>query len=355
MARRTKSLIGLEIDAGGITAAQVSAGPQLRVEDVAVAQLEPGIIRDGEVADAAGLADALRGLWRDHGSLGKRVRVGVANQKIVVRAMQVPPLDDAKELAAAIRFQAEQEIPMPLETTVLDFQPLEVIETPEGMRRRVVVVAARRDMVERFVAAVRDAGLQLEGIDLSAFAMVRALAAPDTSAILGDEAEPAEQVLYLSIGGLTNLAVAQGTTCVFTRASAGGLEQLVAELAERRRLTLEHARAWLAHVGLDHPVDDIEGEEDIVLEARKVLAEGVRRVGADVRNTLDFHRGQGASGAVQRAVLTGPAAAIPGFASALEGELGLPVTIGELEDTPPQAPAGRLTVAAGLAVSEAPR
>ena len=355
MARRTKSLIGLEIDAGGITAAQVSANPRLRVEDVAVAELETGIIRDGEVADTEALAEALRAVWRGHGSLGKRVRVGVANQKIVVRAMQVPPLPDAKELAAAVRFQAEQEIPMPIETTVLDFQPLDVVETPEGPRRRVVVVAARRDMVERFVLAVRGAGLQLEGIDLSAFAMVRALAEPDLSAILGDEAEGPEHVLYLSIGGLTNLAVAQGTTCVFTRASAGGVEVLVTELAERRRLTLEHARGWLAHVGLDHPVEDIEGEQDVVLEARKVLADGVRRVGADVRNTLDFHRGQGASGAVQRAVLTGAAAEIPGFATALESELGLPVTIGTLEETVPDVPAGRLTVAAGLAVSEAPR
>jgi type IV pilus assembly protein PilM len=184
---------------------------------------------------------------------------------------------------------------------------------------------------------------------------VRALAARETPELTGGDAAPADLVLYLSIGGLTNLAVAQGTTCLFTRASTGGVEQLVTELAERRRLTLEHARAWLAHVGLNHPVDDIEGEQDIVLEARAVLAAGVRRIAADVRNTLDFHRGQGASGAVQRAVLTGPAAGIPGFALALEGELGLPVSEGVLDETLPEVHGGRLTVAAGLAVTEAPR
>jgi type IV pilus assembly protein PilM len=185
--------------------------------------------------------------------------------------------------------------------------------------------------------------------------MVRALAPVDTGAVTGEGAQPAEHVLYLSIGGLTNLAVAQGTTCLFTRASAGGVELLVTELAERRRLTLEHARAWLTHVGLEQPLEDVEGEEDIVREARAVLVSGVRRIAADVRNTLDFHRGQGASGAVERAVLTGPAAGISGFADALAAELGLPVAVGMLDSTPPELPAGRLTVAAGLAVTEAPR
>ena len=175
-----------------------------------------------------------------------------------------------------MRFHAEQHLPMPIDTTVLDFHPVGIVETPDGPRQRVVVVAARRDMVERLALAVRGAGLRPEGIDLSAFAMVRALAEPELPALAGEEAEAAEYVLYLAIGGLTNLAVAQGTTCLFTRASAGGLELLVTELAERRRLTLEHARAWLAHVGLDHPVGDIEGEEDIVHEARTVLVEGVR-------------------------------------------------------------------------------
>jgi type IV pilus assembly protein PilM len=210
-------------------------------------------------------------------------------------------------------------------------------------------------MVERLLMAVRCAGLRAEGIDLSAFAMVRALADPDAAAPTGDDDDGPDHVLYLSIGGLTNLAVAQGTTCIFTRASTGGLELLAVELAERRRLTLEHARAWLSHVGLDHPVEDVEGEQDIVLEARTVLAEGVRRIAADVRNTLDFHRGQGAGGAVSRAVLTGPASAVPGFAGALESELGLPVATGALESTPDGLEAGRLTVAAGLAVSEAVR
>ena len=69
-----------------------------------------------------------------------------------------------------------------------------------------------------------------------------------------------ELVLYLAIGGLTNLAVARGTECLFARASGSGVEALAVELAERAALTLEHAHGWLAHVGVQDPVEDVTGD-----------------------------------------------------------------------------------------------
>ena len=74
---------------------------------------------------------------------------------------------------------------------------------------------------------------------------------------------------------MTNLAVAVGTTCVFTRVIALGTESMAGELAERRYLTLEHAHGWLKHVGLEEPVAEIEGDQGIVAEARQVLSEGI--------------------------------------------------------------------------------
>ncbi len=166
---RTRTLVGLDIEPGSLAAAQVVTAGGLRVARGATAPLEPHVVRDGEVADVEGLAEALRGLWREHKGLGKRVRLGVANARIVVRALDAPPLEDERELAAAVRFQAQDELPMPLDAAVLDFQPLGLVETPNGPRRRVMLVAARREMVERFLTASREAGLRPEGIDLSAF------------------------------------------------------------------------------------------------------------------------------------------------------------------------------------------
>jgi type IV pilus assembly protein PilM len=350
MAKRASNIVGLEIEPAAVHAASVSVNGRVEIREAAVAPLEAGIVRDGEVHDVEGLAEALRSLYREHKGLDKKVRIGVANQKIVVRVLELPPIEDRKELEAAVRFSAQDQIPMPLDSAVLDFQPLGIAETENGPRQRVLIVAARRDMVERVLTACKAAGLKPEGIDLSAFAMIRALHRDAGSG-------PAEPVLYLSVGGLTNLAVAEGTTCLFTRVVGGGLEAIAVELAERKALTLEHARGWLRHVGLVTPLDEIESDDqsEIVEEARTVLLDGVRRIGGEVRNSLDFHHAQeGMSLRVQRAVLTGAAAAVPGSADALAAELGLPVTAGEVVGTPDGLDSHLLTVAAGLAVEEAP-
>jgi type IV pilus assembly protein PilM len=297
------------------------------------------------VVDVDTLAEVLRTLFAEH-KFGHRVRLGVANQRIVMRTLDLPPLRDAKEIASAVRFQAQDQIPMPLEQAVLEHQSLGIVETPDGPRTRVVLVAARRDMIDGLLAATRNAGLRPEGIDLSAFAMIRALYRPGR----------AGATLYVSVGGMTNLAVAVGATCVFTRVVAHGTEAMAGELAERRALTLEHARGWLTHVGTLAPTDDIDGDHDIVAEARAVLGEGIRRIADEVRNSLDFYRVQPGASDVKDAILTGPAVSIPGFADQLGEQIELPVESGVVTEARPGAlggiDAGSLAIAAGLAVED---
>ncbi|HEX5146510.1 MAG TPA: type IV pilus assembly protein PilM [Conexibacter sp.] len=351
-----RTVVGLDIEPGHVVAVRLGTDDagRVAVAQAAGAPLGPGVLRDGEVVDVDALADALRELFRQH-KLGKRVRIGVANQRIVVRTVDLPPVEDPKEIAAAVRFHAQDHIPMPLEQAVLEHQSLGLVDTADGQRTRVVLVAARRDMIERLHNAVRQAGLRPAGIDLAAFAMIRALHGVDGGA--GDgEGEGA--TLYVSVSGVTNLALAVGTTCVFTRVVPGGLEAVAAQLAERRGLTLEHARQWLVHVGLTDATDAIDGDPEIVTEARNVLEEGVRRIADEVRNSLDYHRTQVGALAAERAVLTGPAVTVPGFAEHLSAAIGLPVAPGIVGEAKAGAHGGlergRLAVAAGLALDEAP-
>jgi type IV pilus assembly protein PilM len=337
------AVVGLDLDPGHIAAAEVTANGSLSLKRGAVAPLRPGVLRDGEVADPQALVEALKALFAEH-ELPTRVRLGIANQRIVVRTLDLPPLEDHKALAAAVKVQAPDHIPMPMDEAVLDWQSLGTVQTAAGQpRTRVVVVAVRREMVDRLVAASREAGLSVEGIDLSAFGMVRALAG-------SREADGA--VLYVSVGGLTNVAVANGSGCLFTRAAAGGLDALVHTLSERRGLTVEHARQWLGHVGLHAPLDGIEGDEALVSAARTVLEEGVHQLADTVRNSLNFYRMQESAEQVERGVLTGPAVAIPGFVESLSEQLRLPLEPAVVASQDEDADLGRLTVAAGLAVED---
>jgi type IV pilus assembly protein PilM len=342
VAKRTPSLVGLELEPSAVHVAAVTTAGGLTVKHAASAPLPAGVVRDGEVVDVEALSGVLQALFAEHKTLDKRVRIGVANQKIVVRIIELPVIEDAKELAAAVEFTAADELPMPLDGAVLDWQPLEVAETPSGPRQRVLLVAARRDMIEKVLAAARGAGLRPEGIDLAAFGMIRAFAGG---------AAPDEDVLYLAVGGLTNLAVARGTTCTFTRVVGGGLEAMAVDLAERRALPLDQARTLLAEIGLDED-RVVDAEEHVIRDARILLTDGIRRIAGEVRNTIDFHLAS-APGGITRCVLTGPAVAVPGFAEALSADLNLPVERGVVAGADLEEP-GRVAVAAGLALTEVP-
>jgi type IV pilus assembly protein PilM len=244
-------VVGLDIQPGHVAAVQARVNGSIVVKHAAGASLPADTVREGEVLDEGVLSETLRELFKDS-RLSRRVRLGVANQRTVLRTLELPPVTDRKELAAAVNFQAQDQVPMPLSNAVLDFHPLGIFETPDGPRQRVVLVAAQRDMIQRLLAAVRDAGLRPEGVDLSAFALIRSLYRRD--------AEHAGRVLYLNVDGLTNMAIAEGTTCSFTRVVGGGIEAMASELAERRSIPLVDARALIAAVDLTVSVPDLAAQ-----------------------------------------------------------------------------------------------
>jgi type IV pilus assembly protein PilM len=359
--RRTHTLVGLEIEPGQLIAVQSRLNGHVVVERAAGQPIAQNLVRDGEVTDVSALAAALADLF-DGSGLDRRVRIGIANQRIVMRQIELPPITDPKELDSAVRFQAQDEIPMPIESVVLDYHSLGIAETEAGPRLQVLLVAARRDMVERMLLAAREAGLRPEGVDLAAFGMIRALRPLDVP--------DGEQVLYLSIGGLTNLAIASGSTCQFTRVITTGVEQIVAEVAASVGVPVADARRMVAAVatadfsGSAAPQAPVElvavaATSDQLEIARTGLADGIRRIAAEVRNSLDFHRASRGEEPVTRAILTGPALDLAGFDEALARELDLPITRGEVALASPGAaghvPMSRLAVAAGLSVMEGPQ
>lgn len=220
-----------------------------------------------------------------------------------------------------------------------------------------VVVAARREMISSFLQPIRRAGLEPVGVDLSAFAMIRALADTVSQPVNVETgvAHPATgATLYCSLGDVTNLAVARGRACLFTRVSYTGLGSIADRLGASRELNHEHAIQWLSHVGLEAPVAEIEGDPGVVGDVREALESGVTALVDDLRLSLDYYRAQEAAVPVERVVACGPGSTIPGVVARIEAGLGLsvscvhPPALGEFD----QGSAMRLTLPYGLALEQ---
>jgi type IV pilus assembly protein PilM len=296
--------VGLDIDGRYLAAAQVESG---RVVRGASLELPVGLVADGEVANRDGLVEALKTFVAQAG-LPKNVRLGVANQQIVVRVVELPRIEDEKQRDAAVRFQAAEAIAMPLDEAVLDHQVAGYIDAPDGSpRMQVVIVAARRSMVEALLDAAKAAGLKPTGIDLDAFALVRTLASAD------EDAPQDTARVYCHLGGVSNLAIAVGSACYFTR-----------------------------------PLSAVWDDED----AAAGLAD-------EIRLSIDYYMTQAQAKPVGEVVLSGPGSADEQLAESLGVHLGLPTMVaaplGVLDRSALDASEDphRLTVAAGLAMGRA--
>lgn len=229
-----RGIVGLDIDGRYLAAVRADGR---RVEGAVSTELPEGLVREGEVVDAEALGRELKRFVTEAG-LPKNVRLGVANQQIVVRVVELPQIEDERERDSAVRFQAAETIAMPLDEAVLDHQVVSYSRGEDGgSRMQVVLVAARRSMIESLLRAVRSAGLKPEAIDLDAFALVRMLAS--------GEADQEAARVFCHLGGVTNLAIAVGEACYFTRPLATGWEEegAASALADEIRLSIDYYMA----------------------------------------------------------------------------------------------------------------
>ena len=208
-------LVGLDIGTSSVRAAELTLGKGgATLERFGQVALPTGSVRDGEVIDADVVAEAIRQLWAQAKFTSKKVVVGVANQKVVVRQIDLPWMP-GDELKKALAFQVQDHIPMPVEHAILDYHPLEEFTNESGARTlRVLLVAAARDMVGSTLEAVQKAGLSPQMVDLTSFAVLRSMGtSPQGTGLAALESEA-----LIDIGAsVTNIVIHQDGVPRFVR------------------------------------------------------------------------------------------------------------------------------------------
>lgn len=334
-----RTMVGLDIGNTGVRAAEFHIGRRTTtLRRFASVDLPEDAIRYGMVKDPEAVTTALRELWSRGKFSTKAVVLGIANDGVLVRQMDLewmPPADFRKGL----RYQVADALPVPVDEANLDYYMLDEIEQPPDgkgeVRRvaRVMLVAAGREMVDTFVRSVQAAGLRPVRVDLLPFALVRA--ASPVVAPLADSDAPLEAVV--DIGADTVVVVVhQGGRPQFVRTLAGhGGHAITRALMERYEWTWEEAERTKISLGLpgharsvgppalEYPVP-APAEAQVAHPAHETIAEQVDGLVTELRATLTYFRTSTADPKpLSRIVLAGQASGLGGLAEILAEQLGV--------------------------------
>ena len=313
--------MGLDIGTSGVRAAELSLNKDgATLERFGQVALPPGAVRDGEVMDVEIVANAIKHLWATAKFSSKKVVLGVANQKVIVRQVDLPWMPES-ELRKTLDIQVQDFLPIPVDQAVLDFHPVEEVVTEDGTRMmRVLLVAATRDMVMSALTATQKAGLSVEQVDLTPFAVLRSLAWVDHLGVAPSYAGDAEALVDIG-SKVTNIVVHQNGVPRFVRVLLMGGDNLTSAVAERMGVPMEQAEGIKQTLSLgttpgipssDHPA------------ARVVETTGHAFL-EEVRGSLDYYLAQPGSAPVRRVVVSGGGARQGGLLQRLALATRLPV------------------------------
>jgi type IV pilus assembly protein PilM len=324
-AKDQKRVVGLKIGASQLAAATVTNNGAAELVHVARHELEPGIVVGGELREPERLTEALREFFANNDLPRRNVRLGVANNRIGVRTFDIAGVDDPSQLDNAVRFRAQETLPIPIDDAVLDYHVLSETKDASGQSlKRVLLVVAYRDLVDRYVAACRKAGIELAGIDLEAFALLRAMGAPS-------ETQGEAALVVVSVGhDRSTFAVSDGRVCEFARVLEWGGNSLNVALARALGVAPSETEQLKRLLDLGETTPSAtELTATQLVAAKDAIRRQIEAFARQLVSSLQFYQSQPGSLSIGEVVLTGGTAHMQGLAEELQRLIGVTVRVGD--------------------------
>ena len=320
MAGRTA--IGLDIGTSVVRAAELSFGRAgVSLEKFGQLVLPEGAVRDGEIVEdqVAAVSQAIRELWTAVGFSHKRVVMGVANQRVVVRQLDLPWMPQA-ELKASLPFQVGDHVPIAVEDSVLDFFPLEEFTESEGEKAgarmlRGLLVAAPHETVLSAVRCAEAAGLTPTAVDLTSFAVLRSMGRQSGLDV--------ETEALIDIGArVTNVIVHSAGVPRFVRILLTGGQDVTDAVAEKLGVPLDQAEGMKQQFG-----ESGTGKE--LAKVSQAVATTAQDFVDDIRTSLDYYASSSPGAPVERLVISGGGSRLVGLGERLSAAVRVPVLQGD--------------------------
>ncbi|MFO7563712.1 MAG: type IV pilus assembly protein PilM [Enhygromyxa sp.] len=308
--------IGLDIGSSSIKLVQLKVSRKAKsLQNFGIEPLPPGAIVDGAIVNPGAVAGAIRSLTKRIHLRGKEVAIAASGNSVIIRRLQIPAMEGAA-LAEQMEWEVKQNVPYARDDrdgVIVDWEVL-VPRTPEG-QMEVVLVAAKREIVEQYVEAVKAAGLNPVVVDTDAFAMQNAV--EDSVGL-----SPDETVAVINVGAhFSTIAIVRGDKPVFHRNLTSGGDTFTEAIRHRLAVGIEGAEAYkVGGAG-------VAGAEVVPQEVHRVLAQVSEQVSSEYQRTIDFYVADALGTSLSRVYLMGGSALVPQLPKAIQDRARVPVAI----------------------------
>ncbi|HOD08334.1 MAG TPA: type IV pilus assembly protein PilM [Myxococcota bacterium] len=307
------SLVGLDIGSSAIKLVRLKqTSGSWALQAFSLGHLPPDAIVDGRIMNFSVVIERLRELMREAGVKGGSCAIAVSGSSLIVKRLSLPEMT-RQELADSIVWEAEQYIPFDIKDVNVDAQ---IINSKAGQGQMdVMMVAAKKDVVNEYVSVAAEAGLTTEVVDVAIFAALNMFEANYTI--------PADQTIaLLNIGSnLINVGIMAGGAIAFTRDISTGGSRLTAEIQRQFNVSWEEAEAF--KTGAESSLSSSTIARDVNKLAEKVCDSIV----GEIQRSLDFYVATTVNANVNRLYLTGGSAQLPALIRALERRIEVPVEL----------------------------
>lgn len=319
----SKPVIGVDIGSHAIKAVEVvPAGSRYRVLHSGSGDTPPGSVKEGVVVEPQGVGAAIRGVLASSGIKASRVVSAVGGQAVIVRELKLPPMSE-EELKQAARFEAERYIPYGVKEVNMDFDIIgETIE--ENQKKMVVLlVAARRETVDKHVQALEVAGLEPFVLDVESFAVMRSL---DPQAHTGQS----EAAVLVDLGAETSdIVITEAGQLRLTRNVGIGGDVLTRAIAARLEIEFKSAEQLKEERGIVLLEGEPLPDDRTVLSLHEVMLPILGDLATEIRRSLDYFQTRWRESRVGRIVLSGGTAKLQNLDRFLSLELGVETVVGD--------------------------
>lgn len=310
---KSKSIVGLDIGSSSVKAVELAVKPKgIDLLHMGVAKLPPEAIVQGAFLNSGAITQAIREAVDEAGIRSKGVATAVSGHSVIVKKISLPTMT-REELEESIRWEAEQYIPFDINEVNLDFQILAGGHNEGQMD--VLLVAAKKDLIDDYVHVITDAGLQPVILDVAAFAVENAFG-------LNYDSSRNEVVALVNVGSQTvNINILSNGAPAFTRDISTGGNAYTEEIQKALSVSWEEAERIKIGGG------NREESQDVVPQEVEQAIRGVTdTVIGEISRSLDFFAATAAESRISRVMVSGGGSRVSGFEAAFHGKTNLPVS-----------------------------